>query len=79
MLDLALVGEQLLMLRADQRLQSILIQQIQVGKDGVGSSHARSMPSTLHRKHSAAHEIAPGNLDRQLRRENQRGVNSNCD
>src|SRR5664279_2243314 len=56
MLDLALVREQLLMLREDQRLQSSLIQQIQVGKGCVGSSHTPSMPSTLHRKHSASHK-----------------------
>src|ERR1035441_2836954 len=71
MLDLALVGEQLLMLRKDQRLQSSLIQQIQVGKDGLGSSHIRSMPSTLLCEYSAAHKKLckshRGNLDRQLR------------
>src|SRR5271167_101374 len=56
MLDLALVGEQLLMLRKDQRLQSSLIQQVQVGKDGVRSNHIRSMPSTLLCEYSAAHK-----------------------
>src|ERR1017187_3787116 len=56
MLDLALVGEQLLMLREDQRLQSSLIQQIQVGKHCVRSSHTRSMPSTLLYEYSAAHK-----------------------
>src|SRR5664279_1624034 len=56
MLDLALVREQLLMLREDQRLQSSLIQQIQVGKGCVGSSHTRSMPSTLHGGRSAAYK-----------------------
>src|SRR5271157_1728483 len=53
MFDLTLMGEQLLMLRNDQRLQSRWIQQLQVRQCYRRSSHRRSMPATRYNANSA--------------------------